>query len=769
MQAIDYGYSLLTAEQHLLSPNSTGHSYSGQCHPHRCHSHSCKSAPAEQRCDENNREFEDGHWLFSPEPHTFHLRPTGAPFSCQARRAPQTCKDRSLTPVSPNSVGSEDLNNQWELGADDELIANWLSGVSYSNCPNEETRLTGKSTPATSPDAPDSGGGVDVGPACPSIVLQPPRQNRSIVKSGTGLDGPLSSESDKLSKLLRDGLSDLKESSRSADLSGGSQKLKSNTSGRSNSGSEVISDEKLCFYLSQPNAQSHAVQRHAHNSCPEFCRHPDDFGMPPSRLEGQGTQARAHELRLKVDKNRHWHHLRVRDILTNQFRFLRQRFRRSNSSTLSTRSEFPAPRRSKERRLLARDPMGIWPPSGEESPLFNTPESIVTNAKRTSHDIGRHIDPLAIASVMIATAELDRLSSRRSLDLVSGRSGSSTGVSGNSPTSHTPCHSGVASPSNEISAPTSPALDMPPTIPFNTPLSSGPQSGVISPVSKSSQRRGQRRKTQRSLLSEVTTPDDVASLAESTEEFNEGLSISVTHIETLPECSCIPSEGTEESLYPQPLIISRSGQEEANSRIDDTSEFVQEYFPRFEPLEPVLLSADMGYELDTLQRLPDSLTSDAEDVIPSRISSICEMSKTGDESLLPSMPLGLGHAFLMPTTSSNLIVSRISRETLNTHSSSVVNIKRDVSAVGAVTDYTVKTGQPDKVAEPDSCHPDTWSESQGEPGNSDPFCPPDCLETRRSSQDSLSRRLTLAKQNTDETIYKLKAEEGAAFTEESSL
>ncbi|KAI2779962.1 hypothetical protein F4815DRAFT_500025 [Daldinia loculata] len=235
MQAIDYGYSLLTAEQHLLSLNSTGHPYSGQCHPHRCHSHSCKSAPAEQRWDENNREFEGGHWLFSPKPHTFHSRPTisGASFSCQARRAPEACKDRPLTPVSPNSVGSEDLNNQWERSADDELISNWLSGVSYSHCPNHETNLTGQSTPGASPDAPDSGGNVDVGPSftCPSIILQPPRQNLSTAQSGTGLDGPLSSESDKLSKILRGGLSDLKESSRSADLSGGSQKLKSNTSG----------------------------------------------------------------------------------------------------------------------------------------------------------------------------------------------------------------------------------------------------------------------------------------------------------------------------------------------------------------------------------------------------------------------------------------------------------------------------------------------------------------------------------------------------------
>ncbi|KAI2779961.1 hypothetical protein F4815DRAFT_471724 [Daldinia loculata] len=483
---------------------------------------------------------------------------------------------------------------------------------------------------------------------------------------------------------------------------------KNNEDSSSSSGSEDVS-EKSCLYLSQPNVQFHVIQRHAHNSCPEFCRQLDDFERPPSRLEGQGTQARAHELRPKVDKSRYRHHLRVRNIVTKQFRSLRQRIRRSGSSTFSVRSEFPAPRHSKERRLLARDSMGTWPPSGEESPLFNTPESNATNAKRISQDIGRHIDPLAMASVMIATAELDRLSSRRSLDLLSRTSGSSTstGVSGNSPTSHTPFHSGVTSPNNEISASTSTALDMPPTIPFNTPLSSDPQSGVISPVSKSSRRRGKRRRAQRSRLSEVTIPDNIASPAESAEEFNEGLPISVTHIETLPECSSMPSKGTEESLYPKPLIISRSGREESNSCIDDTSEYAQEYFPRSEPLEPVLLPADSGNELGTLQRLSGSLASDIEDVIPARVSSTGEISKTGDEPLLPNIPLGLGYNFLMPTASSSLIVPITPRETYNTYPSSTANIESDISAVGAVIDYTVATGQPDKVAEPDSCHPDT--------------------------------------------------------------
>lgn len=81
--------------------------------------------------------------------------------------------------------------------------------------------------------SPDPGDNVEPipNPTCPRIVLQIARRDRSTAQSGTGLDGPLSSNSDKLSETLRDCLSDLKESSRSADPSVGAQRVKSDTSG----------------------------------------------------------------------------------------------------------------------------------------------------------------------------------------------------------------------------------------------------------------------------------------------------------------------------------------------------------------------------------------------------------------------------------------------------------------------------------------------------------------------------------------------------------
>lgn len=171
-------------------------------------------------------------------------------------------------------------------------------------------------------------------PTCPRIVLQPAKRTRSRTQSRTGLDGPLSSNSDRVSKALRDDLSDLKESSRSAGQSASSQKLRSNTSGSidwekswykrkprrkhdvseasnlrlisppnathlfpaahdhnnhqisdSSDGEDDVSDGKSCSYLSQHDAQFHAIQRNGLHSCPELHRQLDEFDRSLSKLK----------------------------------------------------------------------------------------------------------------------------------------------------------------------------------------------------------------------------------------------------------------------------------------------------------------------------------------------------------------------------------------------------------------------------------------------------------------------------------------------------
>ncbi|KAI1468371.1 uncharacterized protein F4812DRAFT_458807 [Daldinia caldariorum] len=567
----------------------------------------------------------------------------------------------------------------------------------------------------------------------------------------------------------RDGLSDLEESSRSATLSGASQKLNSdtsgsidrektaNTNGKDNdcsSGNDNVISEKPCPYISQHDAQFHIIQRHGVSSCPELCQILGDFKELPSRREIQDIPKRVDKPRPEVDKSRYWYHLRVRDIILERFRSLRRRIKRSGSSTFSIRSEFPPPLNRKVRRLLARDSVDIWPSSGEESPVFNTPESDAPNVKRTS-GTGSHIDPLAMASMMIATAELDRLSSRMSLDQASGVSGSSVGISQSSRGSHTSCDKDITTPNNEMSASVSTVLDMPPAVPFNTPSSSVPHSGTISPVSKSPQRRGQRRKTQRSRLSEVTTPDEIASLAESVEELNDSLSLPDNPIETLPECSGVSRLG-DEDLYPKPLIINRTGQDEANVGVGNSSGYSQEQFPSFEPPEPHILSVDLKRELGTSSQLPGSIHLDIEDIITASVSSVSgtarsyeplEMSRTTDEPSLPDVSLGLEFTFMIPAISSDLTVSVTSRETCGIQSDPIANMKGGTPAMEAKIDYV--------------------SESQGEPGDSEPFCPPDCLTTRRSSRDSLPQPLMVARQDKDETVQKLEEDEVAVLIEGS--
>ncbi|KAI1204206.1 uncharacterized protein F4807DRAFT_454807 [Annulohypoxylon truncatum] len=748
MHTTDYGF--LTVGQQLLSPNSTGHSYDRRHPLHRCYSYGCKSAPTEQHGKENSREYEDEHWLFSPKPHRFHLRlaTSGACSYCKTRRTPEDCRDRSLTP---------------ERSAGDDLISVWLSGVSCIDCPNEEANLTDPSTPATPKDSGNKPETVS-SLTYPKIVLQPARRDCSTAQSGTGLDGPQSSESDEISK-LREGLSELKESSQSADLSMSSQKLDSNTSGSiewnknwekrkprrkhdvsevsdsnfirrprtadipargndvnatsSDSASEGVSDDKSCAYPSQHDAQYHAIKKFALNSCPELHRQLDDFDKSLAGPRERDHQEQIAQLRSELEKVRHRHHFHVRNIITRRFQFLTRRPRRSGSSTFSVQSENPARRRrnSKERRLLARESVDVWPSSGEESPLFNTPESNITHAD-TPRAAGHHFDPLAMASMMIATAELDRLSLRASLEHNSRTSGSSTGFSGSMPISPEPLYSGAGSLNDEASISEPTALYSPPTIPHNTPT----------PLSRPPHRKGHRRRAQRSHLSEVTTPEDIASPEEYTEEFESRSSVSSSLIEPLPECSAIPDGGHEDNLYPKPLSISRNSREEARPT-DDT------------------ISGETQYGLIGLNRAG---TISA----PARVSSIGkplesmysqdEISRDDGQSL-PTMSFTSGHAVESPTDYPDPKASEISMGTCDDQRQT---LDSDVPQAATASAFNEGRG-------PESCHPDTWSESQGEPGDSDPFCPSDCLEIRRSIHDGDSRPLGLVRRETSETVCKV--------------
>ncbi|KAI0895223.1 hypothetical protein F4806DRAFT_497366 [Annulohypoxylon nitens] len=604
--------------------------------------------------------------------------------------------------------------------------------------------------------------------------------------SRTGLDGPQSSESDQLSK-LRDELSELKESSQSPNLSTSSQRPISNTSGSigweknwekrkprrkhdisevsdsdfvprphtadlppigndnndtgSGSDSEGVLDNKSCAYISQHDAQFHAVKKYALNSCPELHRQLNDFDKSLSGPQDRNSQEQIAQLRSELEKVRHRHHFHLRNVVTRGFRSFTRRLRRSGS-TYSIRSEYTTRRNSKERRLLARESVDIWPSSGEESPLFNTPESNMAHAD-TPRAAGHHFDPLAMASMMIATAELDRLSSRASFEQKSMASGSSTGFSGNTP----------ASPNDETSISESKALYSPPTIPYNTPTSSGLHSGVVSPLSRPAHRQGHRRRGQRSHLSEVTTPDEVASPEESTEEFTGSRgSVSSSLIETLPECPAIPDCEYEGSLFPKPLAIDRDSREGAKT-------------------------ADPAISRDT-RGGHHELKREGAISAPARVSSIgktleptCNLKEVSknDGQRLPITSSKLEDTTgSSPTDFSNLqtsetLIEICDRREPSSHSNAADNLLPADSNLS----QSAITSALHKDSRPESCHPDTWSESQGEPGDSDPFCPPDCLEIRHSLYESASRPLGAVRQDTDETIRKVGVVQGGTSNKDS--
>ncbi|KAI0886498.1 uncharacterized protein GGS22DRAFT_158000 [Annulohypoxylon maeteangense] len=418
-----------------------------------------------------------------------------------------------------------------------------------------------------------------------------------------------------------------------------------------------------------------------------------------------------------------------------RFQFLTRRLRRSGSSTFSVQSEYTARRRrdSKERRLLARESIDMWPSSGEESPLFNTPESTIIHAD-TPRAPGHHFDPLAMASMMIATAELDRLSSRASIERTSRTSGSSTGFSTSTPISPTPLHSGVGSPNDETSISESPELYSPPTIPYNTPTSSGLHSGVISPLSRTPHRQGHRRRAQRSHLSEVTTPE------ESTKEFSESRgSISSSVIETLPECSAILDDGREDNLYPEPLVIYRNSQEETRSTDNTTSGDTRD--------------SHLGLKRGGAISAPARVSS-----IGKTLESMYDLKETSrdDGKSLPSVSYGPRHTIESPTNFPNLTIPVIVIETCDDQeqgsSSNSANALPGLDS--GISQAATRNGSSQSTG-PNSCHPDTWSESQGEPGDSDPFCPSDCLRIRCSVHVSGSPPPGPVRRDTSETICKV--------------
>jgi hypothetical protein len=258
----------------------------------------------------------------------------------------------------------------------------------------------------------------------------------------------------------------------------------------------------------------HAANMFAVKSCPELHRTLVAYNGPSNANVGNITTLFIYTAKMlcqhhcipayasnKTGDEIGWNRHSVRDSVSRRFRSFGRRLQRF-SSRHSVHSDFPVQRGGGERRQMAQGSGEIYASSGDESPVFNSPASDVTPSDVSDGNVSL----LALAVTMIATAELDRLSSYSDRDRIA--TGSLTcpppQVSSDSPASEADIAANVVNidTSGPVTAPE--RLDI-------------PDSGIIGlRQSASPLMRGQQRgAATRSRLSEVTTPEDYDSLEQS--------------------------------------------------------------------------------------------------------------------------------------------------------------------------------------------------------------------------------------------------------------
>lgn len=416
----------------------------------------------------------------------------------------------------------------------------------------------------------------------------------------------------------------------------------------------------------------------------------------------------------QFDTTRHLMPWRV----SKRFRSLRDRLRRGRSSSMySIRPEFPPPPDGRERRYRSRNSNDIWPSSGEESPIFNTPESNISPMQPAGH----HADLLAATGLAIATAELDRL----------------TGSAGNTPRTHAATSLELsrvsAVPSLELAgaaATTNPELgrisgsnDSPRsesgssvTDILTSSPSLFPPGGSGSSLSRSPKRLGRKSRRQHSRLSEVTTPEEIGSPA----QLGDGSAISSQDI------SQDFGAERDESLVPRPLSISRPSSSNDKVNGDRSLHLMTQLTPIFNGSPETTVRPG----IILTQRTPSRGQS------PEPPCENTNSSDDGDtrQSILDQIP-----------STKRPSIQGTRSEPSHTRSVQILLERMDIiaqeSALFADMMRGLNSAQNGIAAErsgSDSCHPDTWSEDQGEPGDSEPFCPPNCLYSNQCEHDSES-------------------------------
>ena len=197
-------------------------------------------------------------------------------------------------------------------------------------------------------------------------------------------------------------------------------------------------------------------------------------------------------------------HHSIRRAVAGGLRTFGRRFRRSNSSSATTSASGCGRPESKDRRRQNRDSYDVYSESSASKVLNNTPVSGVARTPDAFHGV---LDPLAVAGMVIATAELDRLSSiaERPPMLQLQRdvtSKSDASIHSKLPRTSSSVSRSFANDQTTCPSPTSGAAT--PVAPANSPLSgaSTPTSSNTQPL-RACRTRGSRRRATRSRLSEV--------------------------------------------------------------------------------------------------------------------------------------------------------------------------------------------------------------------------------------------------------------------------
>ncbi|KAI1351966.1 hypothetical protein F5Y01DRAFT_324659 [Xylaria sp. FL0043] len=463
----------------------------------------------------------------------------------------------------------------------------------------------------------------------------------------------------------------------------------------------LISEEKNNAGLSKRTEQDDQskfgnTQENALKSCPELYRR--SFNVVRSSISRYATE-RVSGLRppnyAQFDSSRHQHRHRIQQTLSKGLHSIRERLRRPRSSSMfSVRPEFPPPPDGKIRRYRSRNSNEILP-SSEESPIFNTPES----NKSPVQPPGQNAALLAATGLRLAAVELDRLtnksrSAKSSLEVTRISSGTDSARSGSD----------------------SSVVDTTPAVPTNSP------SSMLSPgpISRPPTRPGQRARRQRSRLSEVTTPEEI-----------HGSTQIVGSWPTSPQALYFPSDPLQDilpafkaecdvSLIPRPPSIPPplSPHGESTGKPSLSSESVTTELP-----------LDHADSLETV--MGQGVTP------PERTSSPCsDQTNWSNEGQIGESAMNLRRSVWRPPLVSSrsepnyyrILPIGIARKEIAAKEPAVptgpVEHQDEAKSHGVLKQYEAK-----------SCHPDTWSPNQGEPGDSAPFCPPTCASSKQCGHE----------------------------------